>query len=213
VDSSLNSYNDYLDPLIPFGLNYDLDVVGTDTTHDFNDQSNESNILSQTTNKILQLSEKLNHWSSKFVVKDGDKYIDVSCAARGSKSTIPLGATQQNISYPGTKYQFPSHLFCHSNFSESDVNVNDVEDFFFKMLNSPGTIGGCKMIRKRSDKKLTCSRQGSHTYICSHGMIAKHDDSKFIPNNVGKCYVSVQHSKKHKSKGSLRGKRNSITKY
>ena len=84
-------------------------------------------------------------------MKDGNKYIDVSSAARGSKSTIPLGATQQSISYPGTKYQFHSQLFCHSNFSESDVNVNDVEEFFFKMINSPETIGGCKMIRKRSN--------------------------------------------------------------
>ena len=68
---SLDSYNDYFDPLIPFGLNYNWDVDGTDTSHDFNDQSqnyDESNTLSQTTNKILQLSEKLYHWSSKFVV-------------------------------------------------------------------------------------------------------------------------------------------------
>ena len=95
MDRSLDSYNDFFDPLIPFGLNYDWDVVGTDTTHVFNDQSHESNNLSQTTNKILQLSEKLNHWSSKFVVKDGDKYIDVSSAARGAKSIIPVGANQQ----------------------------------------------------------------------------------------------------------------------
>ena len=214
---SLDCYNDYFDPITPFGLvNYNWDVDGTDTSHDFNDQSQnyeESNTLSQTTNKILQLSEKLNHWSSKFVVKDGDKYIDVSSAARGASSVIPVGATHTNILYPGTKYQFHSRLFCQINNSESDVNVNDVEQIFFKMINSPETIDGCKMIRKRSNTNISCSRLCSHTYICSHGMIAKHDDSKFVPNHVGKCNVTVQHSKKHKSKGSLRGKRHFITKY
>jgi hypothetical protein len=37
---SLDCYNDYFDPITPFGLvNYNLDVDGTDTSHDFNDQS------------------------------------------------------------------------------------------------------------------------------------------------------------------------------
>ena len=65
-------------------------------------------------------------------MKDGDKYTDVSSAARGASSVIPVGATHKNILYPGTKYQFHSRLFCHSNNSESDLNVNDVEEIFFK---------------------------------------------------------------------------------
>lgn len=124
-------------------------------------------------------------------MKDGDKYIDVSSAARVASSVIPVGETHTNILYPGTKYQFHSRLFCHINNSESDVNVNDVEEIFFKMINSPETIDGCKMIRKRSNTNISCSRLCSHTYIFSHGMIAKHDDSKFVPNHVGKCNVTV----------------------
>jgi hypothetical protein len=202
---SLDSYNDYFDHVIDFGLNYNWDVDGTDTSQQ-NDESYTLS-LSQTTNKILQLSEKLNHWSSKFVVKDGDKYIDVSSAARGPTSIIPVGATHKNIIYPGTKYRFHFQLFGHSDKNnKSDVNLKDVEQSFFNMINSPETIDGCKMIRKRFDTYQSCSRICSHTYICSHGMIANHDDTNFVPNKVGKCNVTVQHSKKHKSKGSLRGK-------
>ena len=165
-------------------------------------------------NHILFLSHKQlikffncqKHWSSKFVVKDGDKYIDVSSAARGPTSIIPVGATHKNIIYPGTKYRFHFQLFGHSDNNKSDVNLKDVEQIFFNMINSPETIDGCKMIRKRFDTYQSCSRICSHTYICSHGMIANHDDTNFVPNKVGKCNVTVQHSKKHKSRGSLRGK-------
>jgi hypothetical protein len=54
---SLDSYNDYFDHVIDFGLNYNWDVDGTDTSQQ-NDESYTLS-LSQTTNKILQLSETL----------------------------------------------------------------------------------------------------------------------------------------------------------
>jgi len=68
-----------------FGLDYKMENDGFDTSYDHY----ESSALSQTTNKLLQLSCKLNYWSSKFIVKDGDKYIDVSSAAQGCSSIIP----------------------------------------------------------------------------------------------------------------------------
>lgn len=189
-----------------FGLDYNLENDGFDTSHDHY-PNYESSALSQTTNKLLQLSCKLNYWSSKFIVKDGDKYIDVSSAAQGCSSIIPESASHRNIQYPGTKYQFDNQIFHDTNINDSAVDLDLVEEFFFNMINSPTTIDGCKMIRRRSDKRMTCSRKRTHTYICSHGMTARSiDDTQFAPNNVGQMNVTLQHNKKHKSKGSLRGK-------
>jgi hypothetical protein len=204
---SLDSYDyDYCDLNNHFGLEYNLEDNELHSSHE-RDHTYESSTISQTTNKLLQLSAKLNYWSSKFIVKDGKQYIDVSSAARGRSSIIPESASQRIIQYPGTKYQFDNQIFHDTNRNDSDVNLDVVEDIFFNMINSPATVDGCKMIRKRTHKRMTCSRKITHTYICSHGMIAREmDDTQFAINNVGKMNVSVQHNKKHKSKGSLHGK-------
>lgn len=161
--------------------------------------------LSQTTKNLLLLNDKLNYWSSKFIVKDEEQYIDVSSAAQGPSSTIPDSASQRIVHYPGTKYQFDNKIFQDTSTS-SVLNMIAVEEFFFNMINSADTIDGCKMIRKRSNQRLSPFRKATYTYICSHGMIAREiDDTQFAPNHVGKMNVSLQHNKKHKSKGSLRG--------
>jgi hypothetical protein len=48
------------------------------------------------------LAEKLKFWSSKFIVKEGDVMIDISLATKGMPSTVPKGAQQQTLPYPGT---------------------------------------------------------------------------------------------------------------
>ena len=53
---------------------------------------------------LLDMAEKLKFWSSKFFVRDGDEMIDISSAAQGKSSTVPCGATQQTVPYPGTAY-------------------------------------------------------------------------------------------------------------
>jgi hypothetical protein len=66
--------------------------------------------LSETSN-ILLLSAQLNFWQSKFTIMDGDQMIDVSSAACGESSTIPVGATQQTFPYPWTVYQLDPLIF------------------------------------------------------------------------------------------------------
>jgi hypothetical protein len=54
-------------------------------------------------------------------VRYGNEFIDVSSAACGESSTIPLGSTQQQFSYTGTMYQFDPSLF-HIPDQEFDIN-------------------------------------------------------------------------------------------
>jgi hypothetical protein len=61
-------------------------------------EKNHSSTLSETSNNLLSLSDQSKFWTSKFTIRDGNQLIDVSSAACGSSSTIPIGATQQ-ISY------------------------------------------------------------------------------------------------------------------
>ncbi len=62
--------------------------------------------LSETSNNLLQISAQLIFWQSKFTIIDGNQMIDVSSAACGESSTIPVGATQQTFPYPGTVYHW-----------------------------------------------------------------------------------------------------------
>ncbi len=76
------------------------------------DEHKPNNLLSQSdpplfkslSKNLLDMAEKLKFWSSKFFVRDGDEMIDISSDAQGTSSTVPCGATQQTVPYPGTAY-------------------------------------------------------------------------------------------------------------
>lgn len=183
---------------------YNVECLGDNfATKDHN--SYDSSTLYQTSKNLIILSGKLNFWSSKFIVKDGDMCIDISSAACGSSSIIPIGARQRDFPYSGTKYQFDPQLFHDTD--DIDFNLDYVEKKLFAMLTSSKTVDGCKITRRRTDKVVTFSRKITWTYACSHGRIMRDiDDSQFGPNSMGKLNVTHQHAKKHKSKGAIRGK-------
>jgi hypothetical protein len=170
--------------------------------------SSKLSTLSDTSNNLLCLSDQLKFWSSKFIVRDGDQLIDVSSAACASSSTLPIGATHTKIPYSGTVYQFDPMLFHNTEESIlcSKLDLDDVEQKLFSMLKSHNTVDGCKFVQRRADKGETCNRKRSWTYIFSHGKVMRYiDDSHFGPDSVGMLNETHQHSKKHKSKGSIRG--------
>jgi hypothetical protein len=80
---------------------------------------------------------------SKFTIRDGNQLIDVSSAACGSSSTIPIGATQQNFPYTGTVYQFDPMLFYNPNHK---FDIDNAEAKLFELMKSPHAIDGCKMV-------------------------------------------------------------------
>jgi hypothetical protein len=100
--------NDYLNPITGSG-GFDL----SDDKHGQDDGFPQyvSSNLSSLSKNLQVLAEQLKFWSSKFVVTEGDVMIDISLAAKGMSSTVPEGAQQQMLPYPGTFYWFnPFHF-------------------------------------------------------------------------------------------------------
>jgi hypothetical protein len=168
-----------------------------------------SNISSLSKNLQL-MYEEMKFWLSKFVVKEGDVMIDISLAAKGMSSSVPVGAQQQTLPYPGTFYRFDPCLSCGKN-TELDLdlaeNLDLVENRLYVLMKLPSTVDGCMMVMKQHSLKVTCHRRRSWTLLCFHGMIMREmQDSHFGPHSVGKLNVSLQSIKHNNSKGaSIRG--------
>jgi hypothetical protein len=77
----------------PIGLKSDRWGQGLVLVNIATEKKNHSSTLSETSNNPLCLSDHLKFWTSKFTMRDGNQLIDVSSAACGSSSTIPIGAT------------------------------------------------------------------------------------------------------------------------
>jgi hypothetical protein len=136
---------------------------------------------------------------------DGDQMIDVSSAACGESSTIPVGATQQTFPYPGTVYQLDPLIFQPDN-DNKEFDLGDAEVKLHSLMKSPYTVNGCKLIRHRVDRVATCRRKRCWYFICAHGKVMRQiDESHFAPHSFGKLNVTYQDTKKKKSNASLKG--------
>ncbi len=137
-------------------------------------------------------------------MRDGDQLIDLSSAAQGADSTILIGSTGQHFPCTGTVYQFDPILFHNP---DQEFDIDDVEAKLFALMKSPHADDGCKLVRHRVDKAITCNRKRSWSFICSHGKVMRNiNDSHFGPDSVGKINVSYQNAKRTKLKGSMKGK-------
>jgi hypothetical protein len=137
-------------------------------------------------------------------VRDGNQLIDVSSAARGPSSTIPIGSTQQHFPHVGTMYQFGPILFHNP---DQEFDIDDAEAKLFALMKNPHAIDGCKLVQHRVDKAITCNHKRSWTFICSHRKVMRNiNESHFGPDSVGKIKVSYQNAKRTKLKGSIKGK-------
>jgi hypothetical protein len=116
--------------------------VGSVLVDNATKKKNHSSTLSETSNNLLRLSDQLKFWTSKFTVRDSNQLIDVSPAACGSSSTIPIGSTQQNFPYAGTVYQFDPMLFYNLNHK---FDIDDAEVKLFALVKSPHAIDGCNL--------------------------------------------------------------------
>ena len=71
------------------------------------------------TDEITRLTDDLSTWSSTLCipVNDSDTLLDISSAANGANSSVPLGAMNQPTSFPRSKglksvYRFDPEVFC-----------------------------------------------------------------------------------------------------
>jgi hypothetical protein len=127
----------------PVGLKYLIVVDRVQYCLSMLQKKNHLSTISQTCNNLLVLSDKLKFWTSKFSVRDGDQLIDVSPAARGADSTIPIGLTRQHVPCTGTVYQLDPILFHNP---DQEFDFDDVEAKLFALMKSPLTIDGCKLV-------------------------------------------------------------------
>ncbi len=118
-------------------------------------------------------------------MRDGDQLIDVSFAAWGADSTIPIGSTPQHFPYTGTAYQFDPILFHNP---DQEFDIDGAEAKLFALMKSPHAIDGCKLVQNQVDKAITCNCKRSWTFICSHGRVMRRniDHSHFGPDSVGR---------------------------
>jgi hypothetical protein len=86
-------------------------------------------------------------------MRDCNHLIDVSSAACGPSSTIPIGATHQNLPYTGTVYQFDPMIFHHPN---NEFDLDDAEAKLFSLMKSPHVDDGCKLVQHRVDGPKRC---------------------------------------------------------
>ncbi len=77
--------------------------------------------------------------------------IDISSAAKGMSSTVPVGAKQQTLPYLGTFYRFDPCIFNGQN-TELDLdqaeNLNLVENRLYALMKLPSTVDGCTIVMK-----------------------------------------------------------------
>jgi hypothetical protein len=127
----------------PFGLKSDCGGQGSVSLVNTTEKKIHLSILAETCNNLLVLSDQLKFWTSKFTVRDGNQLIDVSSAARGADSTIPIGSTQPHFSYTGTVYQFDPILFHNP---DQEFDIDDAEAKLYALMKSPHAIDGCKLV-------------------------------------------------------------------
>ncbi len=90
-------------------------------------------------------------WSSTTNVKEGDVMIDISLAAKGTSSSVPVGAQQPIVPYPGTFYRFDTCFFYGQNTAlvlDQAENLDLVKNRLYALMKLPSPVDGCTMIMK-----------------------------------------------------------------
>jgi hypothetical protein len=116
-----------------FFCNNEEQINSCDADVDISDDEHKpDNLLSQSdpplfqslSKNLLDMAEKLEFWSSKFLVRDGDEMIEISSVAQGKSSTVPCDGTQKTFPYPGTAYRFDLVIFHGEN---TELIINEAE--------------------------------------------------------------------------------------
>jgi hypothetical protein len=123
-----------------------------------------SSNLSSLSKNLQLMYEEMKFWSSTLVMKEGDVMIDISLAAKGMSSSVPVGAQQQMLPSLGTFYWFDPCLF-YGQKTELDLdqaeNLDLVENWLYVLIKLPSTVDGCTMVMKQRPVKVTCHRRQS----------------------------------------------------
>ena len=143
---------------------------------------------------IHDLTRSLTNWSSTVCIptSESGKLLDISSAAKGNSSSIPLGATKQPTKYPtgqnGSFYRFDPALY----------GPDSWEDLK-RMLCKTGCVSECK-ISTRHTRPATSSKKKSYTLACQQFRTYESRAAiTFTPGSVGPNNVIGQKMKRHKA--------------
>ena len=149
------------------------------------------------TEDITRLTDDLNTWSSTLCipVNDSEALLDISSAAIGANSSIPLGAMNQPTTFPKSKglmsvYRFDPEIFC------GDSSWDDLRS----MLKS--AVSGCNI---SVHKTMPPNSLRSKYYIlgCDHSRLYRQQGSVvYLDDKVGPLHVVDEKAKRHKSFGT-----------
>ena len=151
-------------------------------------------------NEICHLVEQTNIWSSTIRIPHGDDHLDISSAAMVKFSTIPIGASNQPVTFPKGKsasvYRFDPEIFDENSWPKIKA-----------MLTKVGCVSGCRLSVSHADIRITCNRLASYTLRCTHGFLYRNNGaSTFEEGEVGPSNVVTEFIKRVKTKGAIKGK-------
>jgi hypothetical protein len=113
------------------------------------------------TNEIWQLDDESNVWSSTIVIRDGDNFLDISFAAMGESSFVPVDATKQPGVYQKGKavpvYQFDPDTYYENSWQKLKF-----------MMTKNGCVGGCRLVLRCTDMRITHQWKACYKLWCSH---------------------------------------------
>ena len=151
------------------------------------------------TDEITRLTDDLSTWSSTLCipVNDSDTLLDISSAANGADSSVPLGAMNQPTSFPRSKglmsvYRFDPAVFFGSS-SWDDLR---------SMLRS--AVSGCN-ISVHKTKPPNSLRSKYYILGCDQSRLYRQQGSVlYLEDKVGPLHVVDEKAKRHKSSGTKR---------
>lgn len=151
-------------------------------------------------NDICHLVEQMNTWSSTITIRQGDEYLDISCAAMGALSTTPIRANNQPLTFPKGKsasfFRFDPNIFNENSWPM----LKDV-------LTKVGCVSGCRLAVSQSKPRKSCIRLATYTLRCTHGFVFKNQGaSTFDEGNIGPSNVPTEFIKRVKTNGAMKGK-------
>ena len=130
------------------------------------------------------------------VALHGDQYVDISSAAQGPSSILPVGILPPqertaNLAYHAS-YQFDADRF---------KGIQSKGELF-DMITSPTCVDGCKLTLKNVDYRTSIFRKCTWSFACSHARVYSQSQQSFDQALVSKTNVSKQSLKRTKSIGT-----------
>ena len=154
--------------------------------------------------ELISLTNEYKIWDTRLIVPHNGSNVDISSAAMGKASTVPINASDQPLKYPLlSKYRF-------------DTKFQGIEaiDALKDMLKDFKCCPGCDVPTKQSGSRTSANRGGNWTLACSHGRLSENMEKKQFLNGEMKMTNTIEQTLKKKkgTKSTYKGLYNMYSK-